>query len=65
MDLNGDSLADVYCANYMDVTLANSAVCNYGGKPGYCGPGKFNGVHDAVWLNLGDGTFREASGSWD
>ncbi|MFM7036460.1 MAG: CRTAC1 family protein [Planctomycetaceae bacterium] len=61
VDLNGDSLADVYCANYMDVTLANSAVCNYGGKPGYCGPGKFNGVHDAVWLNLGDGTFREAS----
>lgn len=61
VDLNGDLLADVYCANYMDVTLANSAVCNYGGKPGYCGPGKFNGVHDAVWLNLGDGTFREAS----
>lgn len=61
VDLNGDSLADVYCANYMNVTLANSEVCNYGGKPGYCGPGKYEGVHDAVWLNLGDGTFRESS----
>lgn len=61
VDLNGDRFADVYCANYMNVTLANSEVCNYGGKPGYCGPGKYEGVHDAVWLNEGDGTFREAS----
>jgi hypothetical protein len=61
VDLNGDLLADIYCANYMNVTLANSEVCNYSGKPGYCGPGKYDGVHDAVWLNVGDGTFIEAS----
>ena len=61
VDLNGDQLADIYCANYMDVTLANSEVCDYGGKPGYCGPGKYRGIHDGVWLNLGDGRFREAS----
>lgn len=61
VDLNGDLLADVYCANYMDVTIANSEVCNYGGKPGYCGPGKYSGVHDAVWLSVGDGTFVEGS----
>lgn len=61
VDLNGDLLADVYCANYMNVTLENTEVCDYGGKPGYCGPGKYDGVHDAVWLNLGDGRFREAS----
>ena len=61
VDLNGDRLADIYCANYMDVTLGNSEVCDYGGRPGYCGPGKYRGIHDAVWLNLGNGQFREAS----
>ena len=61
LDLNDDDLLDIYCANYMNVTLQNNQVCYYGDKPGYCGPGKYDGVHDAVWLNSGDGTFRDGA----
>ncbi len=61
LDLNDDDLLDIYCANYMNVTLQNNQVCYYGDKPGYCGPGKYDGVHDAVWLNAGDGTFRDGA----
>lgn len=61
LDANSDGLLDLYCANYMNVTLANSEVCYYGDKPGYCGPGKYDGLKDALWLNLGDGRFREAA----
>jgi len=61
LDLNGDDLLDLYCANYMNVTIQNNQVCYYGDKPGYCGPGKYDGVHDAVWLNVGDGTFRDGA----
>lgn len=61
LDANSDGLLDLYCANYMNVTLSNNQVCYYGDKPGYCGPGKYDGLRDALWLNSGDGRFREAS----
>lgn len=57
-DLNDDGLLDFYAANYMDVTLANSKVCRFSGQPGYCGPGDYTGVQDAVYVNQGDGTFK-------
>lgn len=61
VDVNDDGLLDLYCANYMNVTLSNNQVCYYGDKAGYCGPGKYEGLKDALWLNLGDGRFREDS----
>ncbi len=61
LDADSDGDLDLYCANYMDVTLANNQVCYYGDKPGYCGPGTYNGLKDALWLSSGDGTFREGS----
>ncbi|MBL8812966.1 MAG: CRTAC1 family protein [Planctomycetaceae bacterium] len=62
LDVNDDDLLDLYCANYMNVTLSNNQVCYYGDKAGYCGPGKYDGLKDALWLNTGDGGFREAAG---
>ncbi|MFO0975887.1 MAG: CRTAC1 family protein [Planctomycetaceae bacterium] len=61
LDADSDGDLDLYCANYMDVTLSNNHVCYYGDKPGYCGPGTYQGLRDALWLNSGDGSFREAS----
>ena len=59
LDLNDDGCTDLYCANYMDVTIANSEPCLYEGRPGYCGPGKFNGLRDSVWVSDGAGGFRD------
>lgn len=61
VDLNQDSLLDLFVVNYLDVTFQNHKVCLYGDKPGYCGPGRYEGVPDLVYLNAGDGTFREAA----
>jgi len=59
LDLNDDGFPDLYCANYMDVTLSNSEPCLYEGRAGYCGPGKFNGLRDSVWVSDGMGGFRD------
>ena len=61
IDLDGDQNLDLYVTNYMDVTWENREVCEYGGRPGYCGPGSYAGVQDRAYLNRGDGTFQESS----
>ena len=61
VDLNADGNLDLYCVNYMDCTLQNSRVCQYGESSGYCGPGNYEGVADVVLLNTGDGQFRDAT----
>lgn len=61
LDVDGDSLLDLFVTNYLDVTRDDAKACDYSGIPGYCGPGQYNAVPDHVFLNAGDGTFREAS----
>jgi hypothetical protein len=61
MDLNDDGLLDLFVTNYLDLTLANLKICQYDGKPGYCGPGDYEAAPDRAYLNNGDGTFTEAA----
>ena len=51
-DLDGDYDLDLYVCNYMDVSFETHKVCEYSGKPGYCGPGNYHSQPDAVYLNL-------------
>lgn len=60
-DIDTDGLLDLYVVNYLDLDLQGSDVCDYEGKRGYCGPGSYEGLPDAVYLNQGDGTFRNAA----
>ncbi len=60
-DLNQDGLLDVYVTNYLQVTLANRKVCEYEGRPGYCGPGQYESAADHVFLNQGNGLFVESA----
>jgi len=60
-EANGDGLPDLYLANYLDVSPASSEVCQYHGKPGYCGPQHYQAQSDRVFVNNGDGTFRDAT----
>lgn len=61
LDINDDRLLDLYVVNYLDVTFANHQQCRFGGVPGYCGPGHYEAVADRLFLNLGDGRFRDVS----
>lgn len=61
LDINDDRLLDLYVVNYLDVTFENQQHCKFGGIPGYCGPGHYEAVADRLFLNLGDGRFRDVS----
>ena len=61
VDLNDDGFLDLFVTTYLDATLANIKICEYSGKPGYCGPGAHDAAPDRVYLNRGDGAFTEAS----
>lgn len=61
LDLNDDGYLDLYVVNYLNVTFENLQVCQFRGKPGYCGPGEYEGQPDRVFVSLGDGQFVEQS----
>ncbi|GIW96619.1 MAG: hypothetical protein KatS3mg110_4660 [Pirellulaceae bacterium] len=61
VDLNDDGWLDLYVVNYLDVTFDNLQICQFRGRPGYCGPGEYQGQPDRVFINLGDGRFEEQS----
>jgi len=61
-DLNGDGLADLFVVQYLDWSLTNHPICRpTGTKQDVCGPEKFRGIGDLIYLNRGDGTFENAS----
>lgn len=61
LDINGDRNLDLYVVNYLDVTFENQQHCRFNGVAGYCGPGHYEAVSDRLFLNLGDGRFRDVS----
>jgi hypothetical protein len=61
LDINDDHLLDLFVVNYLDVTPENREQCRFSGVPGYCGPGHYEAVDDRLFLNLGDGRFRDVS----
>ena len=76
VDLDGD--LDLFVANYIELDPANlpepgspaygsmggtGLGCKYMGLPVMCGPRGLKGAGDAFFLNQGDGTFVQSSGS--
>ena len=60
-DANGDRLPDLFVGAYAEVTIESSKVCQYNGQPGYCGPNELPPQPDRVFVNNGDGTFKDAT----
>ncbi len=61
LDCDGDKDLDLFVAGYLALDLNNHQPCQYDNRPGYCGPGRFAAVPDALYLNNGDGTFTESA----
>ena len=59
-DFNGDGLADLFVVNYLGGD-ALELQCMLDGKRSPCSPLKFPGQADRLYLNLGDGRFRETA----
>ena len=63
-DITGDGFPDLFVAHYVDWSFANHPRC-----PGYrlgqevdtCSPKQFKPLPQALFINQGDGTFRDAS----
>jgi hypothetical protein len=62
-DFNGDGLPDLFVGQYVDWSLAKNVPCEPlgpGSAPDVCPPTRFNPLPPKLYLNNGDGTFREA-----
>lgn len=59
-DLNGDGLPDIYNANYLGGEDIHDRICGAAVRRA-CAPSIFDGEHDQLFLNQGDGTWRDAS----
>jgi hypothetical protein len=59
-DLDGDGYPDLYVCQYVDWSWQNNPACNYDGKtPDVCPPKNFAGLTHKLYLNGGNGTFRD------
>ncbi len=64
VDVNNDGLLDLIVINYLKWDGRNEPYCDAGGHRAYCHPGKYKPTPNQLFLNNGDGTFRDASVEW-
>jgi hypothetical protein len=61
VDVNNDGLLDLVVINYLKWDGKHEPVCEGYGHREYCHPKKYKETPNQVFLNNGDGTFRDAS----
>jgi hypothetical protein len=64
VDVDNDGLLDLFVVNYLQWDPAKEAVCRPGAVSDYCAPGFYQGLPNQLFLNQGDGTFRDVSEQW-
>ncbi|MGQ9588721.1 MAG: CRTAC1 family protein [Planctomycetota bacterium] len=62
-DINRDGYLDLYVSNYCVEDFTKPAPCTTNGIPHYCAPPTYQEVPDSLFLNNGDGTFKDVSES--
>ena len=61
VDVNNDGLLDLVVVNYLKWDFATEPVCESYGHREYCHPKMYKPTPNQLWINNGDGTFRDAS----
>ncbi len=59
-DIDGDGYLDLYVATYVESDTFETCT-NQAGEPDYCPPSTYRGVPDQLYLNNGNGTFKNIS----
>jgi hypothetical protein len=65
VDVNNDGLLDLFVLNYLQWSYAEKPMCVIENVPEYCHPRYYKGQPDQLFLNQGDGTFKDVSKEWD
>ena len=61
IDVNNDGLLDLVVINYLKWDFAHEPACVGYGHPDYCHPKMYKPTPNQLFINNGDGTFRDAS----
>lgn len=64
VDVNNDGLLDLFVVNYMQWTYSDKPMCVIESISEYCHPRFYKGTPDQLFLNQGDGTFKDVSKEW-
>jgi hypothetical protein len=64
VDVNNDGLLDLLVINYMKWDIEHEPSCPIDGHADYCHPKMYKPTPNQLFLNNGDGTFRDASVEW-
>jgi enediyne biosynthesis protein E4 len=64
VDVNNDGLLDLFIVNYLQWTYSNIPKCVIEGVAEYCHPRYYKGLPNQLFLNQGNGTFKDVSKEW-
>jgi hypothetical protein len=64
VDVNNDGLLDLFVVNYLQWTYSDTPLCVAQGIADYCHPRFYKGQPDQLFINQGNGTFKDVSKEW-
>lgn len=64
VDVNNDGLLDLFVVNYLQWHYEPESRCMVDGAPQYCHPRYYKGTPNQLFLNQGNGQFKDVSKEW-